>query len=90
MTKAQFMLSVAGSRHLPYCDAQRPLCQALGDGGGALRLFAADHTPSSITAVPLPEGSAKRIDEAVQGRVCACSTFDVHVLHDILGELDAA
>jgi len=46
----------------------------------ALRLFAADHTPSSITAVPLPEGGAKRIDETVQGRVCACSAFDVHVL----------
>ena len=73
---------------MPDGRCAKPSAMAVGCNGAAP--FAADHTPSSTTAVPLPESSAKRIDEAVQGRVRACSTFDVHVLHDVLGELDAA
>ena len=63
---------------MPNARCAKPSAMAVGRNGTAL--FAADDTPSSTMAVPVPEGSAKRIDEPVQGRVCACSTFDVHVL----------
>ena len=63
---------------MPDGRCAKPSAMAVGCNGAAP--FAADHTPSSTTAVPLPEGSAKCIDEAVLGRGGPCSAFDVDVL----------